>query len=45
MNAVTSSEITRLETMKVTKVVERYESLFGEKCRSRNKRYLSRRIA
>ena len=45
MNATTASEIARLETMTITKVVERLESLFGEKCRSRNKRYLIRRIA
>jgi hypothetical protein len=45
MNAATASEIARLETMTITKVVEQFESLFGEKCRSRNKRYLIRRIA
>ena len=45
MKAATASEIARLETMTITKVVERFESLFGEKCRSRNKRYLIRRIA
>jgi hypothetical protein len=45
MNAATASEIARLEMMTITKVVERFESLFGEKCRSRNKRYLIRRIA
>ena len=45
MNAAMASEIARLETMTITKVVERFESLFGEKCPSRNKRYLIRRIA
>ena len=45
MKAATASEIARLESMTITKVVERFESLFGEKCRSRNKRYLIRRIA
>jgi hypothetical protein len=45
MNAATAYEIARLEIMTITKVVERFESLFGEKCRSRNKRYLIRRIA
>jgi hypothetical protein len=45
MNAATASEIARLETMTITKVVERFESLFGEKCRSRNKQYLIRSIA
>jgi hypothetical protein len=38
MNAATASEIARLETMTITKVVERFESLFGEKYRSRKKR-------
>ncbi|MFM9063623.1 MAG: hypothetical protein ACKOOI_11425 [Pirellula sp.] len=45
MNAAMASEIARLETLTITKVVERFESLFGEKCRSGNKRYLIRRIA
>ena len=45
MNAAMASEIVRFETMTITKVVERFESLFGEKCRSRNKRYWIRRIA
>jgi hypothetical protein len=45
MNAATASEIAKLETLTVSKLVEKFESLFGEKCRSRNKRYLIRRIA
>jgi hypothetical protein len=45
MNAAMASEIARLETMTITKVVERFGPLFGEKCRSRNKRYLIRSIA
>ena len=45
MNAATAFEIAKLETLTVSKLVEKYESLFGEKCRSRNKRYLIRRIA
>ena len=45
MNAATASEIARLETMTITKVVEKFESLFGEKCLSRNERYWIRRIA
>jgi hypothetical protein len=45
MKAATASEIAKLETLTVSKLVERFESLFGEKCRSRNKRYLIRRIA
>ena len=45
MDSVTSAEIAKLDTMTVSKLVERFESLVGEKCRSRNKRYLIRRIA
>jgi hypothetical protein len=32
MNAAMASEIARLKTMTITKVVERFESLFGENC-------------
>jgi hypothetical protein len=45
MDSVIAAEIAKLETMTVSKLVERFESLVGEKCRSRNKRYLVRRIA
>ncbi len=45
MDSVTAAEIAKLETMTVSKLVEKFESLVGEKCRSRNKRYLVRRIA
>jgi len=45
MNAATASEIARLETLTITNVVEKFESLFGEKCLSRNGRYWIRRIA
>jgi hypothetical protein len=45
MNAATASEIARFETLSITKVVEKFESLFGEKCVSRNERYWIRRIA
>jgi hypothetical protein len=38
MNAATASEIARFETMTITNVDEKFESLFGEKCRSRAKR-------
>jgi hypothetical protein len=40
-----TAEIAKLETMTVSKLVEKFESLVGEKCRSRNKRYLIHRIA
>jgi hypothetical protein len=45
MNAATASEIARLKTLTITKMVEMFESLFSAKCHSRNKRYLIRRIA
>jgi hypothetical protein len=45
MDSVTAAEIAKLDTMTVSKLVEKFESLVGEKCRSRNKRYLVRRIA
>ena len=45
MNSAITAEIARLEVTTINKVIERFESLFGEKCRSRNKRYLIRRIA
>jgi hypothetical protein len=45
MNSAITAEIARLEVMTINKVIERFESLFGEKCRSRNRRYLIRRIA
>jgi hypothetical protein len=44
MDSVTAAEIMRLETMTTSKLVEKFESVFGEKCRRRNKRYLIRRI-
>lgn len=45
MDSNTATEIARLENMTVTKLAEKFETLIGEKCRSRNKRYLIRRIA
>lgn len=45
MDSVTAAEIAKLDTMTVSKLVEKFELLVGEKCRSRNKRYLIRRIA
>ncbi len=45
MNSAIAAEIARLEVMTINKVIERFESLFGEKCRSRNRHYLIRRIA
>lgn len=45
MNSTITTEIAQLEVMTINKVIEKFESLFGEKCRSRNRRYLIRRIA
>jgi hypothetical protein len=45
MNSAIVAEIAQLEVMTINKVIERFESLFGEKCRSRNRHYLIRRIA
>jgi hypothetical protein len=45
INAATASEIARQKTLTITQIARRFESLFGEKCRRRNKRYLIRRIA
>jgi hypothetical protein len=45
MDSVTSAEIARLEKASVSTLVARFEDIFGQQCRSRNKRYLIRRIA
>lgn len=34
MDSVTAAEIAKLDTMTVSKLVERFESLVGEKCRT-----------
>jgi hypothetical protein len=45
MDSVIAAEIARLQNMTVSSLAEKFESLISEKCRSRNKRYLIRRIA
>lgn len=45
MNARVTAEIARLPDMKVADLQKRYEQVFREECRSRNKQYLVRRIA
>lgn len=45
MNATVANEVARLEQMTVNQLIERYEQVFEEECRSRHKRYLIRRIA
>ena len=38
-------DIAVLQDKTVNQLVQRYERVFGEECRSRNKQYLVRRIA
>jgi ribosomal protein L18E len=38
-------EIAELQDKTVSQLVQRYEQVFEEECRSRNKQYLIRRIA
>ncbi len=38
-------EIAELQNKTVNQLVQRYEQVFKEECRSRNKQYLIRRIA
>lgn len=45
MTPKTALAIERLKDMSVNGLVDRYEQLVGEECRSRNKQYLIRRIA
>lgn len=45
MNASVTLEIAALQDRTVSQLIERYEEVFKEECRSRNKRYLIRRIA
>ena len=45
MNTTLATEVARLEKMSVNQLAQRFEEVFGEKCRSRHKRYLIRRIA
>lgn len=45
MNSKVAAEIARLEKMSVNQLAKRFESVIGEQCRSRHKRYLIRRIA
>lgn len=45
MNPKVAADIARLEKMSVNQLAKRFETVFGEECRSRHKRYLIRRIA
>lgn len=45
MNSAVAAQIESLETMTVGQLVKKYEAVIEEECRSRNKRYLVRRIS
>jgi hypothetical protein len=45
MNSAVAAQIESLETMTVGQLVKKYEAVIEEECRSRNKRYLIRRIS
>ncbi|TWT71560.1 DUF2924 domain-containing protein [Crateriforma conspicua] len=45
MSPKTTTEIAKLADMTVAQLRDRYEAVFNEECRSRNKQYLIRRIA
>ena len=45
MSPKITAEIARLPDLRVADLQQRYEQVFGEECRSRNKQYLIRRIA
>jgi len=45
MSPKVTLEIAELHDKTVNQLVERYEQVFNEECRSRNKQYLIRRIA
>jgi hypothetical protein len=45
MNSAIAAQIQSLETMTIGQLVKKYESVIEEECRSRNKRYLIRRIS
>lgn len=45
MKKTLAAEVALLEKMSISQLVERFEEVFGEQCRSRHKHYLIRRIA
>jgi hypothetical protein len=45
MNSKVAADIALLEKMSVNQLAKRFNSVMGEQCRSRHKRYLIRRIA
>ncbi len=45
MSPKIAAEVAQLPDLTITQLAERYEQVFKEECRSRNKQYLIRRIA
>jgi hypothetical protein len=45
MDSSVATEVMKLLDLSVNQLAQRFEQLFGEQCRSRHKRYLTRRIA
>ena len=45
MSPKTKLQIAELSDLTITQLTAMYEKLFGEKCRSRNRRYVHRRVA
>lgn len=45
MSPETNLKVAKLSDLTIGQLAAKYEKLFGEKCRSRNRRYVQRRIA
>ena len=45
MSPETKLKVAKLSDLTIGRLAAKYEKLFGEKCRSRNRRYVQRRIA
>lgn len=45
MSPETKAKLAALSELSIGQLVAKYEKLFGEKCRSRNRRYVYRRVA
>ena len=45
MSPKTNLKIAELSDLTITQLIAKYEKVFGEKCRSRNRRYVQRRVA
>lgn len=45
MSPKANLQIAELSDLTITQLIAKYEKVFGEKCRSRNRRYVQRRVA